>query len=106
MPIYKATLIQQIKNHPDRRGASHYMADGIFEYTIKAKNIDSALSKMLNHFYETYWFSDKNEHDMPISKFNKLSIDDKIFELQISHGMFDYIIYDNPDNNKPIVVSI
>jgi hypothetical protein len=106
MPIYKATLIQQIQNHPDRRGASHYMADGIFEYTIKAKNIDLALSKMLNHFYETYWFSDKNEHDMPISKFNKLSIDDKIFELQISHGMFDYIIYDNPDNKKPIVVSI
>jgi hypothetical protein len=43
---------------------------------------------------------------MPISKFNKRSNDDKKFELQISHGIFDYIIYDNTDNNKPKVVSI
>jgi hypothetical protein len=43
---------------------------------------------------------------MPILKFQKLSIDDKIFELQVSHGTFEYIIYDNPDNNKPIVVTI
>lgn len=104
MAKFKGIIIQSVFSEYDLNHISTYTTDGKFEYEINAKHITEATSKMLNHFYEKYWFG--SETDLPIEKFKKLSNENKVDMLWYLECSFDYIIHFDRNDVETIKNSI
>ena len=101
MSKFKGILVQFIEtfNLPEFSDISSWYSDGIFEYDIEAQNEYEAEEKMLNHFYETYWFGGGDE-DISVEDFKKLRVDTKIRRLNEMDCQFQHLIYFNPFETK------
>lgn len=104
MAKFKGLIIQTVPTENDLRHISYYTTDGIFEYEINAQHITEATSKMLNHFYEKYWFG--SEADLSIKEFKKLSNEDKVDILWYLNCSFDFIVHFDCNEVKTIQNSI
>jgi hypothetical protein len=101
MSKFKGILVQflETNNLQEFRNISSWYSDGIYEYDIEAKNEYEAEEKMLNHFYETYWFGAGDE-DVPVKEFKNLPNSLKIESLQNMDCQFQHLIYFNPYKTK------
>ena len=103
MSKFKGILVQFLETNKlqEFRIISNWYSDGIFEYNIEASNEYQAEEKMLNHFYETYWFGAGNE-DISVEDFKNLGNNEKIKALNEMDCQFQHIIYFNPYETKTI----
>jgi hypothetical protein len=99
MKTYKGIIIQNVKN-----GYGDYVSDGVYDFTINAENEYKATCKMLDYFYENYWYC--GEEDMNIEKFKKLSEYAKFEALSEMKCLFEYIVYYNEENTETVKISI
>ena len=105
MHKFKGILVQLVQATQEDRGVSYFTSDGIFEFDITADNEYQATCKMLDYFYETYWFCNKEE-DTPIEVFKSLTEYGKVEALNSAQCVFEYIVYYNPDKVKTIKVKL
>lgn len=105
MNKFKGFLVQFVQATQEEIGISYFTSDGIFEFDITADNEYQATCKMLDYFYETYWFSNEEE-DTPIEVFKNLTEQNKVEDLKSAQCVFEYIVYYNPDKVKTIKVKL
>ena len=99
MKEYRGILIQTVE---DEYG--EHISDGIFNFTITANNENKATCKMLDYFYEVYWYC--GEEDVDIDLFKDMHEYEKVNALNMMNCTFDYIVYYNKENTEGVEIVI